>query len=199
MKKEMKNEKPNYKEWFEEPIPEEIINRILENNSHLCHGLMILNITTLMQKSILLLPKNLLEQDKLFIGEAFEYEKSQKSFSEFVDSLNKTEEVAVSVYEALTNISYNEYYFMLCIKGIEFERNELLENMLNDDAYGIAKNISRLRGLSTAIFFFVDCSKPYFEDNDFLEIYSFFKLAAKSYADQIYILEQILYANEDEE
>ena len=62
-------------------------------------------------------------------------------------------------------------YHFISDTSTEVLINELLENMLNDDAYGIAKNISRLRGLSTAIFFFVDCSKPYFEDNDFLEIY----------------------------
>lgn len=201
-KKNMKNN-VNENESIEQDgvtLIRETINCMKNNKNKISHSFYILNKTSTMIDSILATPRNLLQPNSPILAEALEDEECENEFKESIErvkNMNK-DDLSPLMYDIVTNLKCNENHLVNCIVMAQEEREELRKALVEDNIFKMAKSIWVLRAFTTSIIYYVSASVSFFEGTELLEMYKFLELAARTYADQVIAIENLMYEDSTE-
>lgn len=170
--------------------------RMERNKMKILHKFYILNKTGTLLDTILTTPRNLLQPDSPILTEALEDKECQKIFKENIKKdLEKCNEddIMPLMHNIMSDLECDEQSIVGCIATAQKEREELMKGIQEDNVFKIAKSIWVLRVFTTAIVYYVEASGLFFEKTELDDMYKFLAVAAKTYAEQVIEIENLMY------
>lgn len=173
-----------------------IKERMQRNQRKIVKKFYILSKTSTLLDSILTTPRNLLQPDRLLLGEAAEDKKCQKIFNKDLqgDLEGHTKDDFIPImYDIMSKLECNENSVIYCISAIQQEKENFAKAIQENNVFKMAKSIWVLRTFTTALLYIVGSTSSFFNETELDEMYKFIAGASKTYAFLVKEIEKLMY------